>query len=96
MTGGTQHDSAQTHVLTGADDQQAGMSGRVDEYLPGLALGKLERPVILWSDLSEDLCDRGPICVLENSLLNEEEIFDHERPSVGADTGRPIRDIHGA
>ena len=94
MTGGTQHDSAQTHVLTGADHQQAGMFGRVDEYLPGLAHGKLERPIILWGDLSEDLCDRRPICVLEFSLLNEEEIFDDERPSASADTGRPVRDIH--
>src|SRR5512133_1388542 len=95
MTGGTQHDSAQAHVLTGADHQQAGMSGRVDEYLPALAHGKLERPIILWCDLSEDLRDHRPICVLEFSLPTEEEIFDDERPSAGARTGRPVRDIHG-
>lgn len=70
------------------------MSGRVDEYLPAPALGELERPIILWCDLSEDLCDRRPICLLEFSLLNEDEIFDDERPSVGVDTGRPVRDIH--
>jgi hypothetical protein len=83
-------------VLTGADYQQAGMSGRVDEHMPALALGKLEQPIILWRDFLEDLRDRGPICVLEFSLLNEEEIFDDERPSIGADTGRPVLDIHGA
>jgi hypothetical protein len=94
MTGGTQHDPAQTHVLTGADHQQTGMSGQVDQHLPALAPGKLERPVILWCDLTVDLRDRCPLCALEFSILNQDEIFDEERPPVGADTGRPVGDIH--
>jgi hypothetical protein len=74
MTGGTQHDSAQTHVLTRADDQQAGMSGRVDEHMPGLAGGKLERPIIPCA-ISWKISVITALPALEFSLLNEDEIF---------------------
>jgi hypothetical protein len=47
-------ESAQTHVLPGADHQQTGMPGHVDQYLPALAPGRLERPVILWCRLTID------------------------------------------